>query len=99
MNVKGLKGEEVNQSKSAQSELSEFQNTALENITLVPNPTTGELRIENGELRIKNVEVFDVYGRNCHVSRVTSSENNINLSHLQAGVYSSYPDGDFCSSE
>ena len=82
-------GEEVNenQSKSAQSELSEFQNIALENIKLVPNPTTGELRIENGELRIMSVEVFDVYGRNCHVSRVTSSENDINISHLPAGVY------------
>jgi len=36
---------------------------SLENITLHPNPTTGELRIENGELRIKSVEVYDVYGR------------------------------------
>jgi len=28
--------------------------TLLDKITLIPNPTTGELRIENGELRIEN---------------------------------------------
>ena len=44
----------------------------LENITLVPNPTTGEVRIMNYELRIMNVEVFDIYGSNqSHVSRIT----------------------------
>ena len=39
-------------------------------ITVFPNPTTGELTIENGELtiengelRINNVEIYDVYGR------------------------------------
>jgi len=32
-------------------------------ITLYPNPTNGELRIENGELRIMSVEIFDVMGR------------------------------------
>jgi len=72
--------------------------TVLENITLVPNPTTGELRISpaggglrgwnNGELRIENVEVFDVYGRN-HSSLVTchASLIKINISHLQSGIY------------
>jgi hypothetical protein len=42
---------------------SEFQNTALENITLIPNPTTGELTIDNGQLTINSIEVFDIYGR------------------------------------
>ena len=42
------------------------------NILLYPNPTTGELRITNYELRIDNIEIFDIYGSNqSHVSRVT----------------------------
>jgi hypothetical protein len=58
-------------------------------ITIYPNPTSGELRIESVELRIENVEVFDVMGK-CHASRVTGHQNNkiiINISHLQAGIY------------
>ena len=31
--------------------------------SIYPNPTSGELRIENGEWRIENIEIFDVYGR------------------------------------
>jgi len=62
-----------------------------ENIQLkiYPNPTTGELRIENYELEIKSVEVFDIYGRKCHASRVAcySSPVTLNISHLQAGTY------------
>jgi len=33
------------------------------NILIYPNPTIGELRITNYELRIDNVEIFDVCGR------------------------------------
>jgi len=57
-------------------------------ISVYPNPTSGELRIENGELRIKSVEVFDVFGRNV-LSLVSpmSSETTINISHLPQGVY------------
>ena len=78
--------DEINLRKSVSSVSSVCQKT-LENITVMPNPTTGELRIENGEWRIMEVEVFDVYGRNCNVSRVTCHENKINISHLQAGIY------------
>ena len=62
--------------------------TALENISLHPNPTTGELRIENGELRVKNVEIFDVYGRSVssHTANLTP-HTSINISHLQSGIY------------
>ena len=60
-----------------------------EKITLVPNPTTGELKIENGELKIENVEVFDVYGRKLLSNHlITSSSNHlINISHLHSGIY------------
>jgi hypothetical protein len=63
-----------------------------------PNPTSGELKIENGEWRMENVEVFDMMGRlhngerrtvngetQSHASRVTC--HKINISHLPTGIY------------
>ena len=58
-------------------------------INVFPNPTTGELKIENGELRIENVEIFDVYGRKLlsHHLITSSSNHLINIVHLPAGIY------------
>jgi len=67
----------------------EGRGSLLESITIYPNPTTGELIIENGELKIENVEIYDVYGRklssNHHI--ITLSHHKIDISHLQSGVY------------
>jgi nitrous oxidase accessory protein NosD len=83
--IRGLDDEMISQSKSAQSVSSEFQNS----ITLVPNPTTGELQITNYELQITNIEVFDVYGRKLSPNHliISSSHHLINISHLQSGIY------------
>jgi len=54
-------------------------------ITVFPNPTTGELRIESGELRVENVEIFDIHGRN--LLFIISQEKAINISHFPAGIY------------
>ena len=57
-------------------------------ISIYPNPTTGELRIESGKLRVENIEIYDVSGRN--LSSFTSHSSfftSINISHLSAGVY------------
>ena len=60
--------------------------SACHNITLVPNPTTGELSITNYELGITNVEVYDIYGKKHHL--ITSSSNHlINIVSLPAGIY------------
>jgi len=57
-------------------------------IEVYPNPTTGELRIENGELRIEKVEIFDIYGKNVGANlRVCPDENQIDMSDLASGVY------------
>jgi hypothetical protein len=59
-------------------------------ISVYPNPTTGELRITNYELRITDIEVFDIYGRKQrHVSRVTRHDCHeiIDISGLSAGIY------------
>jgi len=37
-----------------------IEENRIENIKVYPNPTTGQLRITNYELRIDNVEVFDI---------------------------------------
>ena len=55
-------------------------------ITIKPNPTTGQLTIESGKLKIEHVEIYDVYGRNivnCQLSIV----NSIDVSHLANGMY------------
>jgi len=69
------------------------------NVLVYPNPTTGALRISpaggglrgwnNGELRIENVEIFDIYGRKLSSNHlITSSPHHlINISHLNAGIY------------
>ncbi|MCL2168373.1 MAG: T9SS type A sorting domain-containing protein, partial [Lentimicrobiaceae bacterium] len=59
-------------------------------ITLIPNPTTGELQVTSYGLQVTNVEVFDVYGRKLHSSTcplVHSSTTTIDISDLQSGIY------------
>ena len=60
---------------------------------IYPNPTTGELTINNEQLTINIVEVFDVYGRKqisdirYPTSEIGKSEIEINLANLPAGIY------------
>ena len=68
-------------------------------VTLIPNPTTGQLIIDNGQLTIENVEVFDIYGRKLLSNHlITSSSHHLitshpaprtslNISHLPVGMY------------
>jgi len=69
--------------------LSIEEGVELSGIKVYPNPTTGELRIENGELRIINVEIVDVYGKilSSHHLITSSSHHLINIAHLPAGNY------------
>jgi hypothetical protein len=56
---------------------------------IYPNPVKGELTIEISDIRypISDIVIYDVYGRECHVSPVTRHENKIDVSHLPAGIY------------
>ena len=58
-------------------------------LQIYPNPTTGELTINNEQLTINNIEIFDIYGKKHHISYLTShiSNHQINISHLPAGIY------------
>jgi len=57
-------------------------------IKVYPNPTNGELRIENGELRIKGVELYDVFGR-----KVYEDNNSYGLTILRSYDLTPFPAG------
>jgi len=61
-------------------------------ITIYPNPTTGELRITNYELRDNStIEVYDVLGRKQKAEGKFPSNlegsGEVDISHLPAGIY------------
>ena len=58
-------------------------------LKVYPNPTAGELRIENDELKIEKIEVFDIVGKIVSSNHFNASLPNheINLSHLNSGIY------------
>ena len=57
-------------------------------ITVYPNPTTGQLRITNYELRIDNVEIFDVMGKKLSSHHlIPTSSNQLDISRFPAGIY------------
>jgi len=41
-----------------------------------PNPTTGEWKIENGKLKIENVEIYDVFGRVMEIAHPNYKNSN-----------------------
>ena len=55
-------------------------------IKIYPNPTTRELRIESGELRIESVVMYDMFGKIQNIGN-WKTEGRIDVSHLSAGVY------------
>ena len=58
------------------------------NSTIVyPNPTTGKFRIENSELRIGNVEVYDVYGKLLQTVEVNDNAVELDASAYASGMY------------
>ena len=59
----------------------------INDISIYPNPTTGELRIKNYELGIDNVEVFDIYGIKQLAIFNFQFSTQIDISHLPAGIY------------
>ena len=64
-------------------------------IKVYPNPTTGQLRITNYELRENTViEIYDIYGRK-HISQFTFHDSHIeiDISHLANGMYFLKVDG------
>jgi predicted phage tail protein len=62
--------------------------TMANNLQLYPNPTTGELRIKNYELREGDkIEIYNMLGQKQQLSTNNYPLNTIDVSHLSAGMY------------
>ena len=62
-------------------------NDYVYNTAVYPNPTTGKFRIENSELRIENVEVYDVYGKLITSVKVDDNSAELDLTGNASGTY------------
>jgi M6 family metalloprotease-like protein len=57
-------------------------------IAIFPNPTTGKLKIESGELGIENVDIFDTFGRKVFEQKTEiKNQIEIDITSLSAGIY------------
>ena len=57
-------------------------------ISLSPNPVTNELKIQNAELKIKNVEIYNVFGELVLKQQTTNDkQQTFNVSQLPSGIY------------
>lgn len=54
--------------------------------TVYPNPSRGEFRIQNDELRIESIDIYDVLGENILHRNSNSKQATIKLS-VPSGVY------------
>lgn len=57
------------------------------NVSVYPNPTTGQFRIQNSESRIQSVEVYDVYGKLISNMEVNDNDVTIDISNYNNGIY------------
>jgi len=75
--------------KNYENEIGINEINIIENIVIFPNPTTGELIINNEQLTIKSIEFFDVSGKKQLTQHfnISSSHYKINISELNAGIY------------
>lgn len=58
-----------------------------ESISISPNPTYGKLRIENGELKLQNIRILDVFGKQETTIPIDERQAEIDFSSCAAGVY------------
>jgi len=65
------------------------ENSPTTSISLFPNPATTELRIQNAELKIKKVEIYDVLGQRVFNQQPTANSDElvINVSAFMSGIY------------
>ena len=67
----------------------EIDDTSIEEneiqTSIYPNPSNGKITIISNA--ICNMEVVDIQGRILHTSQILSGSNNLDLSHLNKGIY------------
>ncbi|MDL2224210.1 leucine-rich repeat protein [Bacteroidales bacterium OttesenSCG-928-M06] len=57
------------------------------NITICPNPTTDKLKIDNGQLTIGEVSIYDINGRKLSTFNSQLSTLEVDLSNYANGIY------------
>jgi len=66
----------------------------IKNYVIYPNPTDGKITINNEQLTIKNVEIYDVVGKKQQAEcRKQNGEIIMDISHLANGLYFLKVDG------
>jgi hypothetical protein len=57
-------------------------------IVIRPNPTVGELYVKTHGVRLQNIEIFDIFGRNVNSKfKIQNSKFDVDISHLPTGIY------------
>ena len=75
-------------------DLSIYFITANYKLQVYPNPTTGQLIIDNGQLTIQNIDLYDVIGQKINYQLSTVNyQLSIDISHLANGLYFLKVDG------
>jgi len=64
------------------------ENKDANSVRINPNPTTGQIKVENSKFNVQSVEIFDVFGRKLNVEcRMQNAEWVIDISEFTAGIY------------
>jgi hypothetical protein len=58
-------------------------------LSLSPNPGTNQLIIDNGELKIKEIEIYNTLGEKVYQSQISGlkSQISVDVSQLLSGIY------------
>ena len=67
--------------------VSSVVSTDIQEIAVYPNPSVDFIRIENAPVEETNVAIYSVNGTIILQKTISSSDNEINVSQLQAGLY------------
>ena len=77
--------------------INDISTGSISDVRIYPNPTTGLITIcdmrcatsdnPTSDIGQSEIEIFDVFGKTCNVSRVTCNENEMDISFLPAGIY------------
>jgi len=80
---------QINENSTQKSPMQIDAQALLDKISVIPNPTTGELRITNCELRINKIEILDLMGKTLSSNHliISSSNPTIDISNLNSGIY------------
>jgi hypothetical protein len=67
------------------------QNNSVQKVKVLafPNPADQliELLVENSDLKMNNLFIYDVYGKLLHFLPINSYQTSVNINHLQSGLY------------